>query len=216
MGELHVNMNITLDGVIQANGGPTEQDAGFEYAGWERPYGDEESGQQIVADVEGVRRATAGAHDVRHLPGLLAGQDRRHRASLNRVPKYVASRGTPELSWDNSTQSADTTRTFGNCASGTSRSTRGAVRTCCRPFPRSPGRPGEPVGVSGRDRAGRRKFFPEGTGASRFEAWSSRRSRIPQGRRCCATGASMAPRRRCRKPDDDVRIHVGGPRDPGR
>lgn len=23
MGELHVNMNITLDGVIQANGGPT-------------------------------------------------------------------------------------------------------------------------------------------------------------------------------------------------
>ncbi len=24
MGELHVNMNITLDGVIQANGGPTQ------------------------------------------------------------------------------------------------------------------------------------------------------------------------------------------------
>ena len=38
MGELHANMNITLDGVIQANGGPTEQDAGFEYAGWERPF----------------------------------------------------------------------------------------------------------------------------------------------------------------------------------
>jgi dihydrofolate reductase len=52
MGELHVNMNITLDGVIQANGGPTEQDAGFGYAGWERPYGDAESGAQIVADVQ--------------------------------------------------------------------------------------------------------------------------------------------------------------------
>ena len=52
MGELHVNMNVTLDGVIQANGGPTEQDAGFEYAGWERPYGDEESGAQFVADVQ--------------------------------------------------------------------------------------------------------------------------------------------------------------------
>src|SRR5680860_278089 len=53
MGELHVNMNITLDGVIQANGGPTEQDAGFEYAGWERPFGDAESGAQIIADVQG-------------------------------------------------------------------------------------------------------------------------------------------------------------------
>ena len=44
MGELHVNMKITLDGVIQANGGPTEQDGDFEYAGWEHPFGDAESG----------------------------------------------------------------------------------------------------------------------------------------------------------------------------
>jgi len=44
MGELHVNMNITLDGVIQANGGPTEQDGDFEYTGWEHPFGDAESG----------------------------------------------------------------------------------------------------------------------------------------------------------------------------
>jgi hypothetical protein len=63
MGELHVNMKITLDGVIQANGGPTEQDGDFEYAGCERPFGDAESGEQIIA---------------------------------------VASRGTPELSWDTS------------------------------------------------------------------------------------------------------------------
>lgn len=31
-------MNIMLGGVIQANGGPTQQDTGFEYPGWERPY----------------------------------------------------------------------------------------------------------------------------------------------------------------------------------
>jgi hypothetical protein len=42
----------TLDGVIQANGGPTEQDVGFEYAGWGRPFGDAESGAQVVADVQ--------------------------------------------------------------------------------------------------------------------------------------------------------------------
>ena len=35
MGKLHVNMNVTLDGVIQANGGPTVQDGDFEHAGWE-------------------------------------------------------------------------------------------------------------------------------------------------------------------------------------
>jgi hypothetical protein len=52
MGELHVNMNITLDGVIQANGGPNEQDGDFEYAGWERPFWDAESGEQINADVQ--------------------------------------------------------------------------------------------------------------------------------------------------------------------
>ena len=107
MGELHVNMNITLDGVIQANGGPSEQDAGFEYAGWERPYGDEESGAQITEDVAGVRRAAAGADDVRHLPRLLAGQTDGIGQAFDRVPKYVASRGTPELSWDTSTQVTD-------------------------------------------------------------------------------------------------------------
>jgi dihydrofolate reductase len=45
-------MNITLDGVIQANGGPTKQDGGLEYAGWERPYWDVESGEQVSADVQ--------------------------------------------------------------------------------------------------------------------------------------------------------------------
>ena len=52
MGELHVNMNITLDGVIQANGGPTEQDGDFEYAGWERSFWDAEFGDQINGDVQ--------------------------------------------------------------------------------------------------------------------------------------------------------------------
>lgn len=51
MGELHVNMNITLDGVIQANGGPSEQDGDFEFAGWERPFWDQESSEQLEMDV---------------------------------------------------------------------------------------------------------------------------------------------------------------------
>ncbi len=35
MGEVRVNLNTTLAGVIEANGGLTEQDGDFEYAGWE-------------------------------------------------------------------------------------------------------------------------------------------------------------------------------------
>ena len=133
MGELHANMHITLDGVIQANGGPTEQDADFEYAGWERPYGDAESGAQITADVEASDGLLLGhtTYDIsaRNWPGKTDDIGR----AFDRVPKYVASRGTPELSWDTRPRSPTQPRRFVSCVSSTSRSTRGAARTCCRP-----------------------------------------------------------------------------------
>ena len=107
MGELHVNMNITLDGVIQANGGPTEQDAGFEYAGWERPYGDPESGAQIEADVQASDALLLGRTTYDIFRGYWPGKTDAIGLAFDRVPKYVASRGTPELSWDTSTQVTD-------------------------------------------------------------------------------------------------------------
>jgi dihydrofolate reductase len=107
MGELHVNMNITLDGVIQANGGPTEQDAGFDYPGWERPYGDDESGAQFVADVQASDALLLGHTTYDIFRTYWPFQDDPIAQSFNRVPKYVASRGAPELSWDTSTQVTD-------------------------------------------------------------------------------------------------------------
>jgi dihydrofolate reductase len=107
MGELHVNMNITLDGVIQANGGPTEQDAGFEYAGWERPYWDPESGAQIEADVQASDALLLGRTTYDIFRGYWPGKTDAVGTAFDRVPKYVASRGTPELSWDASTQLTD-------------------------------------------------------------------------------------------------------------
>ena len=107
MGELHVNMNITIDGVIQANGGPTEQDAGFEYAGWERPYGDAESGAQIIADVEASDALLLGRTTYDIFRGYWPGKTDEIGRTFDRVPKYVVSRGTPELSWDTSTQITD-------------------------------------------------------------------------------------------------------------
>jgi len=107
MGELHVNMKITLDGVIQANGGPTEQDADFEYAGWERPFGDSESGEQLVADVQASDALLLGRTTYDIFRGYWPGQPDDIGRAFDRVPKYVASRGTPELSWDSSTQLTD-------------------------------------------------------------------------------------------------------------
>jgi dihydrofolate reductase len=107
MGELHVNMNITLDGVIQANGGATEQDAGFAYAGWERPYGDAESGAQIVADVQASDALLLGRTTYDIFRGYWPGKTDEIGRAFDRVPKYVASRGTPEMSWDHSSQVTD-------------------------------------------------------------------------------------------------------------
>jgi len=107
MGELHVNMNITLDGVIQANGGPSEQDAGFAYAGWERPFGDAESGAQIIADVQASDALLLGRTTYDIFRAYWPGKTDAIGLAFDRVPKYVASRGTPELSWDDSTQISD-------------------------------------------------------------------------------------------------------------
>ena len=107
MGELHVNMNVTLDGVIQANGGPTEQDAGFEHAGWERPYGDAESGAQVTEDVQASDALLLGRTTYDIFRTYWPGQPNEIGRAFDQVPKYVASRGTPELSWDVSTQVTD-------------------------------------------------------------------------------------------------------------
>jgi dihydrofolate reductase len=107
MGELHVNMTTTLDGVIQANGGPTEQDGDFEYAGWERPFGDAESGRQMVADVQACDALLLGRTTYDIFRPYWPGQHSEIGRAFNRVPKYVASRGTPDLTWKASTQLTD-------------------------------------------------------------------------------------------------------------
>ena len=47
MRKLKIMEHITLDGIIQAPGGP-EEDAGYPYGGWAAPHDDPEGGQAIV------------------------------------------------------------------------------------------------------------------------------------------------------------------------
>ena len=107
MGEVHVNMNVTLDGVIQANGGPSDTDAGYEYAGWERPYWDDEGGAQVVADAQSADALLLGRTTYQIFAPYWPHQSGGVADVFNRVPKYVASRGTPDLSWDTTTQVRD-------------------------------------------------------------------------------------------------------------
>ncbi|WP_072314512.1 dihydrofolate reductase family protein [Agrococcus sp. Marseille-P2731] len=107
MGELHVNMHVTLDGVITANGGPTEVDGDFPYAGWEWPYGDEEHGARLLEIVEGSDALLLGRVTYDIFRAYWPGKTDRIGTLFERVPKYVASRGEPELSWQGTTQIRD-------------------------------------------------------------------------------------------------------------
>lgn len=109
MGQLHVNMNITLDGVVQANGGPTVQDGDFAYAGWEQPFWDAEAGAQIDEDVQACDAMLLGRVTYDIFRAYWPGKTDTIGQVFDRVPKYVASRGGAELSWDTSTQLDDVT-----------------------------------------------------------------------------------------------------------
>lgn len=53
MRNIVVTTNVTLDGIIQAPGGPEEDTSGgFKYGGWSAPYADEVSGKAVQKDMK--------------------------------------------------------------------------------------------------------------------------------------------------------------------
>ncbi len=109
MGLIHIELFATLDLVGQAPGGPEEDpEGGFPFGGWQAPLLDEVSGAQVGAAYEGTDALLLGrrTYDIfaAFWPHQEGGQDDDIATLFNRVPKYVASRGTPELSWAGSTQ----------------------------------------------------------------------------------------------------------------
>lgn len=112
MGLIDIEMFATLDLVGQAPGGPDEDPEGFPFGGWQAPLLDEVTGAQIGAAYEGTDALLLGrrTYDIfaAYWPhqegGQEGGQDNEIATLFNRVPKYVASRGNPDLSWAGSTQ----------------------------------------------------------------------------------------------------------------
>lgn len=92
---------ITLDGVMQAPGGPEEDKAGaFSYGGWSAPYADEATGK--------IMQKQMAATDIllgRKTFEIFAGYWPEHASywpGINEVTKYVLSNTMEKSDWQNS------------------------------------------------------------------------------------------------------------------
>ena len=103
MGQIHIEMFATLDLVGQAPGGPDEDPEGFAFGGWQAPLIDDVSGAQVGAAYEGTDALLLGRRTYDIFAAHWPHQDDDFAALFNRIPKYVASRGEPDLSWAGST-----------------------------------------------------------------------------------------------------------------
>jgi dihydrofolate reductase len=108
MGMIHIDLFATLDLVGQAPGDPGEDPEGFPFGGWQAPLFDETVGQHVTAGMDGMDALLLGrrTYDIfaGFWPGQADGVDGGIAAHFNRIPKYVASRGNPDLTWAGSTR----------------------------------------------------------------------------------------------------------------
>ncbi|TXH82691.1 MAG: dihydrofolate reductase [Rhizobium sp.] len=96
---------ISLDGVMQAPGGPEEDPTGgFEYGGWVFPHSDDETGKILFEVFEKPFDLLLGrkTYDIFAAYWPYADNDNPIAAKFNSVAKYVATRGDAELKWNRS------------------------------------------------------------------------------------------------------------------
>jgi dihydrofolate reductase len=92
---------ISLDGVIQAPGGPEEDTSGgFKYGGWTFPFFDEESGKEMDKQMKGEYDLLLG----RKTYDIFAGYWPEHSETwpqVNKITKYVVSKTLNNPTWEN-------------------------------------------------------------------------------------------------------------------
>ncbi len=104
MRKLVVSTFMTLDGVMQAPGGPGEDDSGgFAHGGWSVSYWDEHMGQVMGAAMSAPFDLLLGRRTYDIFAAYWPDAPEEAGAKpLNDATKYVASRGRPTLGWSRS------------------------------------------------------------------------------------------------------------------
>ncbi len=107
MAELTITTFVSLDGVMQAPGGPEEdRSGGFPHGGWVFPLADDDMGKAIVEifDKADAFLLGRGTYDIfsSYWPKVTDPKDP-VASRLNSLPKFVASRTRDAFSWHDST-----------------------------------------------------------------------------------------------------------------
>lgn len=105
MRELVVNTFLTLDGVMQAPGGPEEDpEGGFEHGGWSVKYWDDVMGQRMGEFMDKPFDLLLGRKTYEIFAAFWPHATEEQGAKpLNEARKYVASRTLKTVDWNNST-----------------------------------------------------------------------------------------------------------------
>jgi len=105
MPKIIVNAFLTLDGVMQAPGGPDEDpESGFVHGGWQAPYADEVMGRLVVegfADADAFLLGRKTFDIFASYWPKITDPDNAIATALNARPKHVVSRRLEHVGWNN-------------------------------------------------------------------------------------------------------------------
>src|SRR4051812_495478 len=105
MPKIIVNAFLTLDGVMQAPGGPDEdREGGFEHGGWQGPYSDDVMGRLVTEgfiDADGFLLGRKTYDIFSNYWPKITDPGNAIATALNSRPKHVVSRSLERVGWNN-------------------------------------------------------------------------------------------------------------------